>query len=530
MMKRTAVVYGVCILLLTAVMLRLCWIGWGEPLVQAGLHQSSFTLEAGRIRGGIYDCRLVPLVDCQSRTVTAVIPSQRALTLLEQAEGEDRDALLEQLGQGRPFLWQGELPAAPGVYRFELGRRYTSESLAPHVIGYLDSAGKGVAGVEAACGSLLEDYGWACGVSCPVDAMGRALGGQAVAYGQETGRPGGVVLTLHAGVQQAAEEALARYTHAGAAVVMEAATGRLLAVASLPDFDPGNVAQALQQQDAPLVNRAFSAYNVGSLFKLAVAAAALEEGFLPTTVYECTGSVEVEGRLFHCHHRAGHGTVDLQEALEQSCNVYFIKLAQDVGAGPLRSMALRLGFGSSSTLAPGMTSAEGTLTAEADLQGGELANFAFGQGRLTATPLQLAGMIAAIANGGLRVEPRLILGATDHGTQLDALAPAYSAAPVMAEQTAQILQDMMVSVVTRGSGARAEPAVGGAGGKTASAQTGSLDESGSEVVHAWFGGFYPAQNPRWSVVVLCEGGASGAQKAAPVFREICGALAELPEF
>lgn len=529
MMKRAALVYGLCTVLLMAMVLRLFWVGQGEIAAYASLQQSSYTLTVGQVRGTIYDCRFEPLVGREKQTVSAVVPSAETLSVLEEMEEEERLDLLQRMESGKPFLYHGRLDAAPGISLFQLPVRYDEQGTAVHVIGYLDGAGKqGVAGIEAAYDQTLRDYGGEYQVSCRVDAAGHALAGEITVYEQGKNGIGGVVLSLDRRIQQAAEQALrSSGTEAGAVVVMDIWSGELKAMASLPDYDQNDVAAALKAQNAPLLNRALCAYSVGSTFKLAVAAAALEQGVPEETEYDCPGYVSVDGHVFHCHNLAGHGRVNMSEAMEHSCNVYFIKLAQEIGGQALWQMARQLGFGSGVRLAPGIYGAGGTLATPEELSGGELANFAFGQGRLTATPLQLAVMVSAIANGGQRLTPRLVLGVTDDGTTLARPCSAYAVDRAMSSQTAQKLCEMMVRVVEEGSGSQAQPRTGGAGGKTASAQTGTSGVGGSEIVHAWFSGFYPVRSPRWAIVVLCEGGESGGDVAAPVFQQIADAIAAL---
>jgi len=525
MLKRAAAVYGVCALLLMAMILRLYWVGQGDAVTRAMADQSRYTLQVGSTRGGIYDCNLKPLVDCEEQAVSAVIPTTHTLPVLQQVQEDEKQALLALMEEGKPFLWQGDLGNYPGVEVFELPERYTSGTAA-HVVGYLDGAGQGVTGIEAACNDLLESYGTEYTVSCSVDAAGHALADDITATERQE-HPGGVVLSIDRDFQQVAEQALADYGGAGAAVVMDIWTGEIRAMASAPTYDQNDVASALASSEGPLLNRTLSAYSVGSSFKLAVAAAALEMGVPTDMTYTCPGYIEVEGTVFHCHNLAGHGEVDMSEAVQRSCNVYFIKLARDVGGEAILHTAQRLGFGSGTRLAEGMNGAEGVLPALEELEGGELANFSFGQGKLTATPLQLAAMAAAIANGGELLTPRLVLGTTDDGQTLTSPQPQYTPNRAVSVSTARMLQTMMVQVVEQGSGGNAKPQRGGAGGKTASAQTGTMDEAGEEIVHAWFVGFYPAAMPRWSVVTLCEGGGSGGNTAAPVFRQICDGIAEL---
>lgn len=185
--------------------------------------------------------------------------------------------------------------------------------------------------------------------------------------------------------------------------------------------------RALKDERKPLINRALMPYCVGSSFKLAVAAAALEQGIPPSFSVDCVGGTTVAGRIFYCHNHAGHRQTNLRRAIEQSCNPYFIKLGQKAGAQALLGMAQALGFGQETVLAEGITARQGTLPSLEELSSPhELANFSFGQGKLTATPVQVAAMVSAVANGGLAVSPKLVLGSTTDGSTLE---PQQQTAP-----------------------------------------------------------------------------------------------------
>lgn len=266
------------------------------------------------------------------------------------------------------------------------------------------------------------------------------------------------------------------------------------------------------------MNRAAAAWNVGSIFKICVAAAALENGVEPPQDYCCEGFYRLGDHSYFCHQREGHGTVDLQKAMEGSCNPYFVELGQQTGAGALLRMAQRLGFGAGCTLAEGVTAAAGTLPTLSQTDAGELANLSFGQGRLTATPVQVAAMLAAVANGGYAVQPTLYAGVTFDGKTVQQ-QPSNPPLQVMSEQTAETLRTLLVDVVEQGTGYRAANRYCGSGGKTASAQTGRY-VNGEEVVHAWFGGFFPAGQPKYVLVIFQEGGRAGGQVPAALFRTI----------
>lgn len=176
---------------------------------------------------------------------------------------------------------------------------------------------------------------------------------------------------------------------------------RVRASVSLPLYDPENVAASIARQDTSLVNRALSAYNVGSVFKPLLAAAALEQGISAQETYECTGSIEVGGHVYRCAYGRGHGTVDMKTALEQSCNCYFVQLGLRLGAQTVYDITKSAGFGQSQQVAGGLRAASGNLPDAAQLEDlGQLASISFGQGALTATPVQVAAMMNLFANGG----------------------------------------------------------------------------------------------------------------------------------
>ena len=516
---------------LAFLMVRVWELGQGEVLAQAAKQQSSYRLEVARTRGRIYDRELEPLTGGKVAYLAAVAPSPQGLEVLTPlVEPEQREELARRMEERKPFLIPvtSYAQGLPGIEIFPLEERY-AQGLAPHLLGYVSGDGIGQSGIEAACQEELDAFGGSLWVRFQIDALGRVLGGSQGESPAEKSLPtGGVVLTLDRSLQQAAQQAMEDHgVEAGACVVMDVETGGILAAVSCPSFAPDNVAASLEEEDAPLLNRILQPYSVGSSFKLAVTAAALEEGISPLQRYQCLGGVEVDGQVFHCHNLAGHGEISLEEAIQKSCNAYFVQLAQQVGGEPIRRMAAALGFGSPCSLAEGIQGASGTLPAQEELVSGELANFSFGQGKLTATPLQITAMTAAIANGGRQVVPCLVMGMSEDGETLSWEAPDYASQQVMSQRTARILQALMISVVEEGSGTTAKPDQGGAGGKTASAQTGRMDPAtGEEIVHAWFTGFYPAEDPRYAITVLVEGGESGTDRAAPVFQQIANAISQ----
>ncbi|MCI9508908.1 MAG: hypothetical protein HFF10_04085 [Angelakisella sp.] len=532
MAKRIVWLHGVFLFCLTVLMVRLSVLGQGESLAQAAARQSTSLLELGTSRGTIYDRYGKPLVNRSYVTALAVSPTPEGMELLrENLPQEELPEALEVLRQGRPMVVRSSrYPWLPdtqpqGAAVFRLPVRYSGEQLAVHLLGYVDESGHGVAGIEKGYDDLLREMGGSVYARYFVDANRSAVEDRAAeVVDQRTAPQGGVVLTLDRGIQEAAEAAMADIRK-GAAVVMEVETGEVLAMVSRPAYDLTRLEEALSAPDSPFFNRALGAYNVGSTFKLCVAAAALEQGFSPYYSHQCQGYYQLGEQKYHCHYRYGHGELTMAEALEKSCNPYFINLGMQVGGEALCDMAYRMGFGSSAKLGEGVTAAAGVLPKGRDLWGGDLANFSFGQGEFTATPVQIAQMISAIANGGRFVSPTVYRGTTLNGGDLELREEPAPGAQIIKPSTAAALQTMLIGVVERGSGTRARPDRGGAGGKTATAQTG-IFQGEEEVLHGWFAGFYPAREPRYAVVIFAEGGGEGSEVPAQAFAALCDGIAD----
>jgi penicillin-binding protein 2 len=248
----------------------------------------------------------------------------------------------------------------------------------------------------------------------------------------------------------------------------------------LSDYNPNNLAADLQNEDSPFINRAFYAYSVGSAFKLLVAATALEQGVSVGYTFNCEGNIRVGDQLFNCHNTAGHGVMDMRTALQKSCNPYFINLILKIGAQSVAYKASAIGLGRATQFAENYRTQSGCLPGSAELRApAAAANFGFGQGSLTATPVQMAALVSAIAGSGMAVQPRLIEGYTSDGLQVEH-TPVYARTRVLSAYAADTVRGLMVDVVEEGSGKQAKPYSGGAGGKTASAQTGNCGWRGGD--------------------------------------------------
>lgn len=483
-------------------------------------NQSTRTLIVGTKRGDIYDRNFVSLTGSKSRFVAAVTP---VVAVMEQLKDCFKpEELQEKINNGYPFLCTvGEEINNDYIRTFTVPERYTEDSLAVHILGYLGSENEGVSGIEKAYNQYLTENSGKLTVSFKVDAVGRVLAGlpKKITDDNFTSKAG-VVLTLDSRIQNITENALEKSNiESGAALVMEIGTGELLAVASVPDFDPNNIADALGKENSPLVNKAFSAYSVGSVFKSIVAASALEEGISSDFCYECTGEITVGDTTFRCYNGKAHGETDMTSALENSCNTYFVSLISDMDSGRLLSLCRKLGFGKSDNLAAGMETATGTLPSKDNLKlKGNLANFSFGQGELSATPLQLLKAYHALATGEI-VTPSLVKGFTNSKGLMTKTGNTVSE-KILSDFTVKELRRMLKSVVNDGGADKAKSDLVSLSGKTGTAQSG-IYKDGKEICRTWFAGFFPSDNPTYVVVVMSEDGTGGNTDCAPVFKDIC---------
>ena len=419
----------------------------------------------------------------------------------------------------------GQTGAPANVLLLDQPRRTLPSPIAVHLLGYLDQEGRGVTGLERAWDAVLENSCDQTAAVCRTTARGRLLGtGTPEIEVEQQGTDAQVQLTLDADIQRLCEGLAQLYMPRGCILVMDTATGEVLASVSMPEYDPDDVARSIRADDTSLVNRAFSTFSVGSVFKVAAALAAYENG-LDWFTHDCTGSIEVDGQTYRCALGKAHGTVNLRGALEQSCNTYFVALGQILGGQALGTAAAELGFGTAVPIAPDLTASAGVLPTAKELQStGQLAVFSFGQGSFTATPLQITAMMNTIAGGGTYHTPRFCYGVTDaDGTLTD---PFQLPAPriVCDAATAKTLRSMLQSVVEDGIGHAAKPAGGTAAGKTGTAQTGQFDAAGDELLNYWFSGFTPAQTPKYTITVLQDGVLEPETSSAALFAKIAEGL------
>ena len=477
------------------------------------------TIELGSSRGKIYDRNLEPLVDCESRLVAVFTPSVSTKKTLEELFGAQRaDEIIESK---RPFSAEVKSKINNDYIKtFEIPVRYTS-SLACQLVGYIDrQTGDGISGIEKGYNDFLKENGGELSVSFEVDAAGRVLQGLDKEIRDDNFySKGGVVLTVDGEIQKIAEDALEKSSiESGCAIVMHAHSGEILALASAPTFDRNNVAAALKSELSPLVNKTLCAYSAGSVFKSVIAAYALESGISEKTSFNCDGKCTVGDTVFTCYNEKAHGKQTMKQALCNSCNTYFVNLIERLDTDGLLMFCRSLGFEKEAQLAKNIVGAKGCLPGRESLRlPGERANFSFGQGKLSVTPVQLAAAYNALSTGYF-TEPTVILGLANEN-KLVKKAEQKEKRRVLSESTVIKMRKLLSSVVSSGNAKSAKSVFFKICGKTGTAQSG-IYKSGHEVCRTWFAGFFPAENPHYVIVVMNEDGEGGGVECAPVFKRI----------
>ncbi len=492
-------------------------------------HYKKITLDTLRLP--VLDTDGKPLVNEETQNFIVAKPNENALSkLYEILPLEQFDKIANPILQGNVgYISVDDRYYGKTLDYITLSKniRYSENSLATHLVGYVNSDGDGVTGVERSFNSYLKtEIPLYAGFLC--DVKGNVVDGAEIQTDYTyNNHQGALTLTLDKTIQTIVEEQLSASTvKKGAVVVSDVKSGEIKALASVPTYDRNSVADVLNDSSSPLTNRALSAYSVGSVFKVVVSASALENGFDKSIVYNCTGEIEVDGNVFHCNNSTAHGKLDMEKALEKSCNCYFINLAQQLGGKKLLETARLFGFGESVEIAKSLYTQKGVLPGENDLKlSGNLANFSFGQGQFTASPIVMLNVVNSIGNNGKYTNPYCVKNVTDiDGNEKYRFTPK---APVHAisEKTANELREMLVSVVKNGTAKNAQTEGFASAGKTATAQTGIYTEKGEQLC-TWFMGFFPANNPKYSIIVLSEDGTTGGNDCAPVYKAIAQRIYE----
>jgi len=444
----------------------------------------------------------------------------------------------------------------PGVVVEQVPTRsYPADGLAAHLFGYVGEAQTSQLTEDILSGAIVGQ----AGVERVYDNLLRGENGNRFVVVNSRGREieeleheepidgKRVQLTIDADMQRALEEGFHNKGFNGSGMFLDPRTGEVLAMASVPSYDPNEFAVGMESAKwnaligdplKPLRNRTVQGtYAPGSTWKIVMAMAALEEGLItPETTFNCAGSKTIYGNSFACHRAGGHGRQNLREAIMHSCNVYFYSLGELMKVDTIHKWAARLGLVGRTGI--DLPSEDASVIPSEQWKRdrfnerwypGDTISVSIGQGYVTVTPVALARMMATIANGGTLVTPHVIR-AVDHGagwvrTENKSTVPPVSFTPDMLGA----VRDGLWLAVNGPTGTARGAKLDGydIAGKTGTAQVISLDAAKAVAGratrdlrhHGWFVFFAPKENPEVAGVVFVEHGAtSGA--ATPIVRHV----------
>ncbi|MCI8514936.1 MAG: penicillin-binding protein 2 [Lachnospiraceae bacterium] len=374
-------------------------------------------------------------------------------------------------------------------------RSYPYSNLFAHVLGY---SSKGKSGLESAYNFyLLKSH------VNPWEQLANGLSGKK--------NPGdNVITTLDPELQRIAYDGMGDYN--GAVVVMEPATGKILAMVSKPDFDPNQIdaiwdTLVSAEESSNLLNRATAGmYPPGSTFKIVTALAYLrDQGFsvLDSFSYNCEGDYRYNDLTIRCFDRNPHGLMNLRSAFAQSCNSSFASIGMSIDPAVFRETAEELLFNREMPFL--LSNKSGSFVMDASSEPWEVMQTSIGQGKTLITPLQNAMIVSAIANGGVAMKPYLVDRVeTAAGQTVKGFQPEIGGT-FMTKEEATTLTELMTGVVRQGTASILQSDQYQAAGKTGSAEY----QTGLEDTHAWFVGFAPTEKPTIAVSIVLEDAGNG---------------------
>ena len=406
-------------------------------------------------------------------------------------------------------------------------RTYPASEVAAHAVGYVSEITKeeletrdssqyrggdliGKTAIEAFYDEDLN--GWAGESVIEVDARGRKLRDIS---SKEPVRGKDVILSVDLEAHRYAAELMGKYR--GAVVAMDVNDGSIKCIYSSPSYDPNSLTWGISSKEwaaladrieRPMMNRAISgSYPPASTFKVVTASAALEEKTINTrTNVHCPGYFTLGTGRFRCWKRTGHGSENVNNAIRDSCDVFFYQTATWLGIDKLILTAEKYGVGQKTGIDL-ISEVDGTIAGpkwkreriKEAWYGGDTVNYSIGQGYLLMTPLQLARTYAAIANNGKLVKPRLNIESKVEYKKVN-----------ISDTTIKLMQEALLSVTNRGTGRRANMFGVKLAGKTGTAQNSHGED------HAWFVGYGPEKDPKYVVVAIAEAGRAGSEVTAPI--------------
>lgn len=520
---RSVISFALIIMLLLISILRVAVVATNN-YSDIAFNQSLYRINIAKLRGTIYDCNLNPITNATTKKVAAISPTTQAIAKIRnQLTDNQLKETLEILKSNKPAICTVDNDISDaGISTATVYNNSQDYMTACHIIGYTDDSGHGVSGLQKAYDHLLYSEKYLSAVFT-VDGKGNVLEGVSPYFENDLSvLYDGVITTLDLDIQKIAENAISNFA-SGCVIVADAKNSKIRAMASVPDFNVNNIAESLNGENSPMLNRAILSYSVGSVFKPIIAATAIENGKISHT-FNCTGSTKIVDRFFKCHKLDGHGEVDMCTALSQSCNCYFYDIAMQIKVNLIYKKMAALSFNSQIRIAENLYTSKGNTPKLTELDNyGTVANISIGQGSLQASPIAMLNLYCAIAGDGSYYLPSIVEATIKRGNKT-----AYdigNKTKVMESSTAEILREFLKSVITDGTGVEAQTQYCTCAGKTATAQTGRYNEDGTEITNSWFCGFFPADNPRYVAVVMSD--SKPNVSTAAVFAQIADEIMQL---
>lgn len=522
--KRTVVVFISFCVLFSFLVTRLGILVKSDYLINASEIQTSKIIKVAEVRANIYDKNLDKLVNEETGYKATFLPTpQNVDSILEELNLSNRGLILDNMKTQSPVIVGVDKSSfySNDIEIFEIPKRYSDQQLASHIVGYTNGENQGVSGIEKSFNNFLLENKSNMEISYYRNGLGKSIQGAKPNRNKYESPKAGVVLTIDKSIQKIVEKIGNKYIKKGAITILDPYTGQIISCASFPSYNQNEIEKSISDEaNAPMINRALSNYSVGSTFKIVIVAAALESGIDKNYTFNCTGAIDVKGQRFRCHEEKGHGVLNMESALVESCNPYFIDISNKINSQKIISVANKLGFEKQYTLSEGLTTSKGFLPTAKDLiNPAEVANLSFGQGKVLANSIQIAQMVSSIINQGKTPAPSLIKGFSMDSKTLYKTEQSLPHMISMSKETANSIKKMLVDSVMKKYNQQAKPKLISAGGKTSTAQTGVVVDD-EELLQTWFAGFFPAENPKYVAVILAEDGETGNATAGPIFSEI----------
>lgn len=504
--------------------------------------QSIQKIDLNSKRGIIYDRNEKPLTDNVKEEIMIVETKRfekdsEVKALVEEcSEMKIRDIYLSIEKQEKPQVFQikakdlsddmEEKLLEKNILLEEKTLRYSSDWLLSHTIGYIRRSDKvAVSGIEKAMDNILKDSNekyvsaFKAGASGNTQDLGILKGSIKTVNEVEDAKH--IKLTIDKDIQKKVEQIVDKEENPTAVLISDVDTGEILSMSSRPNFDPNNVDKYNDPKKGELVNRTIqSIYPPGSVFKIVVLYAALEQGVIDENyTYNCTGKTVVSsnGEVLNCHKKEGHGIENLQQAFSNSCNTAFFDIANKVGEDKIIEYAKKLHL--DQPVDVGLNE-EKYREIPTDIS---IRNLAIGQGSIGFTPIQINQMTQIIANNGTYKPLYLYDSIVNSNKNIVKSFRSSKSEEIISPYTITIVKEMMKGVSKDGTGKDLKDLKDGCGVKTGTAQSTSY---GNKVNHGWITGFYPEERPKYAITVLVEGTEQNSKSALPIFKEICEKLSK----